>query len=437
MNKTRQTGRNKCRKNRTSFWLLIMMSFFLTGCERPDADTVQEQAAEEEIRIPIILTVDPSTGKKNELDLVEAFNREYDGTYQLEVEWVMETAEEYRQNLKKLNVTDKLPAVITDIRLLPSYYELMITDGRIEELSPYLEADEAWNGMIDPFVLASCREQDGSIYLSPMSTQAFSCFGIFWNQELFERAGITKFPETWEEFWQCCDALEACGITPLALHTEGTGAGAMLIATAEMADTPEGQAFMEQLYPKRYQNESIFHMAETLQKMFRYTTTNALYSDSDVSYVNFVSGEAAMIANGYGMIEQIPEDMKGRVRFAPFPGNKLISSPETQGWAVASCYDENVKAGAVELLKLRARRDKELYDSLFTEERTQVSRIVQDYVRAYLNSPQIVPNYQAKWNSVLQEETLSQELPALAQNKITVEEFVAMLDESVREVLKE
>ena len=419
------------------FWGLILLIVVLTGCGQRGSDGQKTQTQKEEISIPIILTVDPSTGEKNELDLVETFNREYEGIYELEVEWVMETAEEYRQNLKRLNVTDKLPAVITDIRLMPSCYELMIADGRIEDLSPYLEADEAWSSMIDPDLLESCREADGSIFLSPMSTPAFSCSGIFWNQELFEKAGITKFPETWEEFWQCCDSLEACGITPLALYTEGTGWGTMLLATAEMADTPEGLAFLEQQYPKRYQNRSVYHMAETLQKLFRYTTTNALYSDYDTAFANFVSGEAAMIANGYWMIEQVPEDIKGKTRFSQFPGNKLVASPETMGWAVVSCYDEEVKAGAVELLKLRTRRDRELYNSLFSEDCVQTSQLVQDYVKAYRGSPQLVPSYQAKWNSILQEETLRQELPLLAQNKITAAEFVAMLDESVREVLKE
>ena len=427
---------------------MLLMIGILTGCGRPESTVQEEQdvqgkqeaqekqedlSQQEETIIPIILTVDPSTGRKNELDLVEAFNREYDGIYRLEVEWVMETAEEYRQNLKKLNVTDKLPAVITDIRLLPSFYELMIGDGRIEELSPYLNADQEWTDMIDPAVLESCREQDGSIYLSTVSSPTFLCTGIFWNQELFREAGITEFPETWEEFWECCDTLKDCGITPLALHTEGSGWGTMLFANAEMADSPEGLAFLEQMYPKSYQDESIYHMVDTLQKLLRYTTTNALYSDYDVAYANFASGEAAMIATGYWMINQLPEEIKGQIRFSTFPDNILITAPETQGWAIASCYDEDVKTGAAKLLKMRVRRDKELYDSLFGGERTQTSQLVQDYVRAYQNDPRLVPNYQARWNSVLLEETLSRELPALAQNKVTAEEFVDALDESVRE----
>lgn len=55
-----------------------------------------------------------------------------------------------------------------------------------------------------------------------------------------------------------------------------------------------------------------------------------------------------MIPNGYWMIDQLPEEWKEKVRFSAFPGNKLIASPETFGWAVVSTYSEEVKEGAVE-----------------------------------------------------------------------------------------
>lgn len=56
----------------------------------------------------MILTVDSSTGNKNEEEVVERFNRAYKGKYHIDVDWVMETEEEYRKNLKRMNVTDEL-----------------------------------------------------------------------------------------------------------------------------------------------------------------------------------------------------------------------------------------------------------------------------------------------------------------------------------------
>ena len=48
-----------------------------------------------------------------------------------------------------------------------------------------------------------------------------------------------------------------------------------------------------------------------------------------------------------------------------------------------------------------------------------------------------MPNYQVKWNSILQEETLGEILPQLAQGKISAEEFTRREDESIQEFLEE
>ena len=412
----------------------LLLAVTAAGCSEKN---VQAPGGEEEVSIPVVLIVDSSTGIRNEENVIQEFNRIYDGKWQADVEWIMETEEEYRRNLKRQNVTDTLPAVITDVRMLPAFYYMMIQDGRIEELSDYIYTDEEWKSMIEPSVLESCSEEDGSIYLGPISTAAFSCSGMFWNEELFARAGIESFPETWEEFWTCCEQLESCGITPLALHTEGTAWAPMLIATAEAASAEEGAEFMEEFYPETYQNDSGLRIAQTLQRLFSYTTEDALYADFDVSYENFFSGRAAMIPNGYWMMDQIPEEWQDKVRFSAFPENKMISSPETFGWAIVSGYSEEVKEGAAALLKLRTRLNMEQREELFTRDPGEMIPAERDYIAAYKNGPQLVPNYQVKWNSILQEETLGEILPDLAQGKMTPEEFTEKEDESIQKFLEE
>ena len=144
-----------------------------------------------------------------------------------------------------------------------------------------------------------------------------------------------------------------------------------------------------------------------------------------------------MIPNGYWMIDQIPEDMVDKIRFSPFPGNKLVGSPETFGWAVVSSYSQEVKEGAIEFLKFRTMLNKEEKEKFLEEQTSYENQIVKDYVEAYKGEPQLVPNYQVKWNSVLQEETLGEALPKLVQGDISPEEFTQMEDESIREFEEE
>lgn len=415
--------------------ICIAVILGIAGCgvnERKD-----EARTSEAVKIPITLIVDSSTGQKNEEKVVEGFNQAFEGIYEADVEWVMETEKEYRQNLKRQNVTDELPAIITDIRMLPSFYQKMIADERIEDLSPYINEDKEWKEMIEPVVLKGCTEPNGKIYLAPLSTAAFSCSGIYWNQELFLQAGIERFPETWEEFWLCCDKLQAHGITPLALHTGGTAWAPMLLATAELADTEQGARFMQELYPDSYRNENGRHLAETLKKLFSYTTEDAMHNDFDVSYNHFFSGEAAMIPNGYWMMDQIPEGWEGKVRFSAFPGNKPISSPETFGWSIVSGYSSEVKDAAAAFLKFRTELDLEEKEEFFSRDEGKLIQAERDYMLAYQNDPQIVPNYQVKWNSILQEETLDTALPALVAGQISLEDFLALADESIRQFEEE
>ena len=274
------------KKTIRSMFILLLMICLLTGCKTSEKKLAKE--SKEPVKISIILTVDPSTGTKNEQKVVEAFNKKYKGTYELDVDWIVETEDDYRQNLKRLNATDELPDILTDLRMLPSFYQKMIVENRIVDLTPYIDADEEWSSMIEPVVQEGCTYADGNIYLAPISTAAFSCCGIFWNQELFNKAGIDSFPTTWDEFWACCDKLTNAGITPLALHTDGTGWAPMLLASAAVASSSEeGAEFMSLIYPDTYQNASGLELANTLKRLFSYTTSNALYNDFDTSYNNF------------------------------------------------------------------------------------------------------------------------------------------------------
>lgn len=162
-----------------------------------------------------------------------------------------------------------------------------------------------------------------------------------------------------------------------------------------------------------------------------------MYVDFEVAYTNFVSGKAAMVPNGYWMIDQIPEEFAGNVRFSPFPGNKLVASPETFGWAVVSGYSDKVKKGAVEFLKYRTKYNKNEKEELLHKKASGLNQITEDYINAYNGNPHIVPNYQVKWNSVLQEETLGEYIPKLIKGEMTVEEFTQMADESIRKFNEE
>lgn len=53
----------------------------------------------------------------------------------------------------------------------------------------------------------------------PCVTEQPQVGGVFYNQDLFEKAGITETPETWDEFLEACKTLKDNDISPMALDS--------------------------------------------------------------------------------------------------------------------------------------------------------------------------------------------------------------------------
>lgn len=422
--------------------LLISICIFciisLSGCNSNDMGKIKEhEESVKEIVIPTIFLVDTVTNTKNNEELVNSFNEEYKGKYRIEVEWMTDTASAYRSRMKMLNATDELPAIITDVRFSPEYYQLLLDGHRLLDIRPYIENDIEWKNSFEPEVLESCLEKDGSMYLSPLSSSCFSYSGVFWNKKLFAKAGIYSFPKTWEEFWECCEKLSKQGITPLSLHTAGTAWAPMLFSTSSLADSLEGREFMKIRLPKDYNNKSGRELVKNLKRLFTYTTEDSINRDFDVAFEHFSKGETAMLPNGYWMLQQMNEEWKDTIGFASFPENVAIASGEMSGWSITTSYSKEVQEGALLFLKYRTQKSqqqKQEFLYLNTEEKTLLE---QDYINLVKSNPIIIPNYQLQWNPILQQEVFQFKIPQLVNGTITEEDFLNFMNESIANFQKE
>ena len=62
---------------------LVLFLLLACGCSDEGVETAENT---EEISIPVILIVDSSTGIRNEEKVIRAFNQEYEGKWQTDVE---------------------------------------------------------------------------------------------------------------------------------------------------------------------------------------------------------------------------------------------------------------------------------------------------------------------------------------------------------------
>lgn len=195
---------------RTGFAMICGLAMLcqLAGCGHKNPQ-ILSSPKEDTVKIPIIFLIDAATGKRENEDLVNEFNKEYEGVYEVEAEWMAVTSGEYRSNLKRWNVADELPAVITDVCFSPAFYELMLADDRLVDLAPLIDQDPEWKEAFEPDMLETCRETDHALYVCPSASNCFSYSGIFYHKKLFQKAGIHEFPKTWDDFFACCEEAAA------------------------------------------------------------------------------------------------------------------------------------------------------------------------------------------------------------------------------------
>ncbi|MCR5487784.1 MAG: extracellular solute-binding protein [Lachnospiraceae bacterium] len=154
-------------------------------------------------------------------------------------------------------------------------------------------------------------------------------FGVVYNKDIFEEAGITEFPETVSALADACEKIEAKGYKPFTTgfaewwvfkHTYqsfvNAAADAAGISTAELvAKFEKGEAKVSD-YPELYENYFAF-----LDNAVKYGDAKPLETDLSSEEAAFANGEAAMMLGQGAWVEAdclaINPDLK--IGFAGYP----------------------------------------------------------------------------------------------------------------------
>ncbi|MGO5053121.1 ABC transporter substrate-binding protein [Lachnospiraceae bacterium LCP25S3_G4] len=78
-----------------------------------------------------------------------------------------------------------------------------------------LAKENDYEATANPGLIAACKEKgDGTLKSIPYQPNVFA---FFYNQDLFDKAGIKETPQTWAEFLDVCQKLKDAGITPMTM----------------------------------------------------------------------------------------------------------------------------------------------------------------------------------------------------------------------------
>lgn len=420
----------------------LMTAGCLSGCggggETTDEGASTESTGEEIVINYPTFQCGVNTASPVVDQLIEEFNAEHAGKYRIQKEDVPGDAN-YVDKIKVQLGTGDLPPVVYGggYNLL----DLALAKDVVVDLTPYVEADPEWKALYSDVALTT-NSRDGKIYAS---SSEGSLVGYFYNKDLFAQAGIDAPATTWDEFWQQCDKLKAAGITPLALDTADSAwvtslwAGAMIATSGD-----EGYEFMKQMNPIDYNNQPTIDAFTNVQKMLQeYTTLDAIGGKYEHAANNFLSGQAAMIANGPWMIGDFSDETKTTADFADkvgvaiFPGNFVYDAP-IQGYFVTKQDDPALEEAAVEMVKFFTSAHAQQV-ALEVQGMVPASSTVEITETAKQNYPLLVEFLDLAEGATVRTDNLqatmypnlldvvSQDLPLLASGEMTPTEFCQTL----------
>lgn len=225
-------------------------------------------------------------------EMVKSFNQENEGKIQVALEEYTDY-DAYEDKMRTTISTGNAPDIFT----FKSYADLQLysQSGKLMDLTSYLQ-DKAWSDNFAEGVIAA-SQYEGKNYSVPFENAVIA---IMYNKKLLADAGIDKTPTTYDELWAACEKLKAKGIYPTTQMTNKNAWTSMLWYSYALAS-----AGGKDVYSKGLDDPAFLEAAKIMQKMFSYTSPDAVGADATVVNGHFFNERAAVYANGSWILSRI------------------------------------------------------------------------------------------------------------------------------------
>lgn len=247
-------------------------------------------------------------------DVVDRFNKDYEGKYHVDV--ITTNLEEYYSKLNAKVAGKETPDcfIVSPGPNLDVYVE----PGKVADLTSYLEKDgwiDSFNGGKNAF---SQQTYDGKIYAVPLNIAA-AC--VFYNTEMFEDAGITTMPTDYNGLLDACKKLKEKGYTPITISA-GT-AWCLSMLCGYLCDSEGVDLGKLNAGEASWLDSNVVNAVNKMVELSQYFQDTAAGDTNDVATANFYNGEAAMLIQGSWAIGQINganPDFEKKCGVFAFPG---------------------------------------------------------------------------------------------------------------------
>jgi ABC-type sugar transport system, periplasmic component len=159
------------------------------------------------------------------------------------------------------------------------------------------------------------------------ATISYNCSGIWYNKDMFDKAGIKTLPTTWDELIKDCDTLKAAGFTPFVTSAkEATITDrqlqVFLASSLKNYDDFEKDAGAATVDTKKAYGPELTQMGEKMVQIIKYSQKDILGTDQDSATANFAKGDGAMMIGGSWLLASISAaNPKINISMMPIPGD--------------------------------------------------------------------------------------------------------------------
>jgi raffinose/stachyose/melibiose transport system substrate-binding protein len=254
----------------------------------------------------------------------QAFNKKYAGKYRVKTikSQSAGSSADRLQYYQRLALASDLPDIF---QVNTEELRSLAKTGKLMNFAPELAKDGAWKSSFNNGAFAALTGQDGQVWAIPETRDAI---GIFYNKAIFKSAAVDGFPQTWADFEADCAKIKATGKTCFAMD----GDWVTLLTWANLIGTqPGGADFLNgAIRSGDYStNPVVVKATETLKRWHTdgFINANAFSGEYQNAATQFISGKAAMIANGPWMVNS---DIKTKNAVKGLYGE--IGYEESPGW---------------------------------------------------------------------------------------------------------
>ncbi|MBI5957424.1 MAG: carbohydrate ABC transporter substrate-binding protein [Chloroflexi bacterium] len=222
--------------------------------------------------------------------------------------------EDFKQALRAYLTAEPAPDVLT--WFAGNRARFFIDKGLIADLSD-MWTEYGFDTALAPGFQALAKVEDKPYFL-PTS---YYWWAVYYRPSLFEKAGVTKVPETWDEFLGACDTLNAAGISPITIGTRYPWTAAAWFDYLNMRVNGPQFHIDLMLLKESYTDERVKKTFEVWNQLFEHDC----FIDDPAAYawqeaVDFmVQEEAAMYLMGGFITDSYPDELESDLDFFRFP----------------------------------------------------------------------------------------------------------------------